>query len=99
MLREAYYKTIKAFSSKPKPDPYGIDASYPIFQNLDREWKNQIESYMVANVKDHTGYSLDEFLSLPLERATTLLDMLMDKNLRKNHADKQALDELSKGMK
>lgn len=99
LLREAYYKTVKAFSSKPTADPYGVSAIYPIFQNLDKEWKKQIETYMAANVKDLTGYSLDEFLALPLGRATVLIEMLMDKTVRKNLEDKKALDQLQKDLK
>lgn len=54
---------------------------------------------MVANVREHTGYTLDDFLSLPLERSTALIEMLMDKSIRKNHADKKALEDLSNGIK
>ncbi len=99
LLREAYYKTVKAYSSKTTPDPYGVSAAYPMFQNLDKEWKKQIEVYMAANVKDLTGYSLDEFLQLPLARATTLIEMLMDKTVRKNLEDKKALDQIQKDLK
>ena len=70
-----------------------------MFQNLDKEWKRQIEMYMAANVKDLTGYTLDDFLQLPLDRATTLIEMLMDKTIRKNLAEKKALEEVQNGLK
>lgn len=98
LLREAYYKTVKVLDNK-NSDVFGTDALYPEFKDLDAEWIHQIHMYRIANVKEHTGYSLDDFLKLPIHRSETLIKLLMQKNMIKEAEDNKALDELKKQMK